>query len=140
MAMWIYQNSEFTEDQINAHIGFVYIIKNLQTGRCYIGKKLFWFSKTRTIKGKKKREKVLSDWPKYWSSSEELVGDVEKHGEENFTREILYLCGSKGALNYMELREQILRNVLVKPDEWYNGFVGGRIHRSHVIGKLPIEL
>lgn len=129
--MWLYQGSEFTEDQIDKHIGYVYLITNKTNNRKYIGKKLFWFSKTRTIKGKKKKEKVLSDWQKYWSSSEELKKDVQELGEENFTREILYLCSNKGTMSYLELREQIDRRVL-ETDDYYNGFVGGKIHKSHV--------
>lgn len=129
--MWIYQGSEFTEDQIDKHIGFVYLITNKTNGRKYIGKKLFWFSKTRTVKGKKKKEKSLSDWPIYWSSSEELKNDVKSLGEENFTREILYLCGNKGTMSYLELREQIDRRVM-ETDEYYNAFVGGKIHKKHI--------
>ena len=54
MGMWIYQNKEFTEDQIDKYIGYVYLITNKLNGRKYIGKKLFWFAKTRVVKGKKK--------------------------------------------------------------------------------------
>ena len=132
MVMWKYQNKEFTESDIGSYIGFVYLITNLKTNRKYIGKKLFWFSKTKTVKGKKKKEKALSDWPTYWSSSEELKKDVIDLGEENFTREILHLCSNKGTMSYLELREQMDARVLEKQDEWYNGFVGGKIHRSHV--------
>ena len=129
--MWTHRGSEFTENQIDKYIGYVYLITNKLNGRKYIGKKLFWFSKTRIVKGKKKKEKVLSDWESYWSSSEELKKDVKELGEENFTREILYLCSNKGTMSYLELREQIDRRVL-ETDEYYNGFVGGKIHKSHV--------
>ena len=130
--MWKYQGNEFTESMIEKYIGYVYLITNKTNNRQYIGKKLFWFSKTRTIKGKKKKEKVLSDWQSYWSSSEELKKDVMELGEENFTREILYLCSSKGTMSYLELREQMDNRVLENQQVWYNGFVGGKIHRSHV--------
>ena len=120
MVMWIYQNKEFTENDIGKYIGFVYLITNKTNNRRYVGKKLFWFSKTRTVKGKKKKEKALSDWQDYWSSSEELKAEVKKLGEENFTREILYLCSNKGTMSYLEAREQFAHRVLENPNEWYN--------------------
>lgn len=132
MRMWKYQGTEFTEEMIDKYVGYVYLITNKTNNRQYIGKKLFWFSKTRTIKGKKKKEKVLSDWQSYWSSSEELKKDVMELGEENFTREIIYLCSTKGTMSYLELREQMDNRVLENQKAWYNGFVGGKIHRSHV--------
>lgn len=130
--MWIYQNKEFTESDIDKNIGYVYLITNRINNRQYIGKKLFWFSKTRTVKGKKKKEKALSDWQTYWSSSEELKNDVVTLGEENFTREILYLCSNKGTMSYLEAREQFARRVLEFPDLWYNGIIQCKIHRTHV--------
>jgi hypothetical protein len=129
--MWIYENRQFEDSEIDKYIGFVYLITNKTNNRKYVGKKLFWFTKTRTIKGKKKREKSFSDWKMYWSSSEELKGDVKNLGEENFTREILHLCMNKGTMSYLELREQIDRRVL-ETNEYYNAFVGGKIHKSHV--------
>lgn len=132
MVMWIYQNKEFTESDIGKYIGYVYLITNNINNRQYIGKKLFWFSKTRTVKGKKKKEKALSDWQNYWSSSEELKNDVVSLGEENFTREILYLCSNKGTMSYLEAREQFARRVLEFPDLWYNGIIQCKIHRTHV--------
>lgn len=132
MVMWIYQNKEFTESDIGKYIGYVYLITNTINNRQYIGKKLFWFSKTRTVKGKKKKEKALSDWQNYWSSSEELKNDVVSLGEENFTREILYLCSNKGTMSYLEAREQFARRVLEFPDLWYNGIIQCKIHRTHV--------
>jgi hypothetical protein len=35
-------------------------------------------------------------------------------------------------MSYIEMREQITRDVLLKPDEYLNGFVGGKIHRNHL--------
>ena len=130
--MWIYKDIEFNELLIGKYIGFVYLITNKKTGRRYIGKKLFWFSKTKTVKGKKKREKIPSDWKEYWSSSEELKKDVKELGEENFTREILHLCPNKGMMSYVEAKLQFHHEVLENPDLWYNGVIQCRVHRSHV--------
>lgn len=130
--MWIYKSEEFTDDQIGKYTGFVYLITNKKTGRAYIGKKLFWFTKTKTVKGKKKKVKVPSDWKDYWSSSDELKKDVELLGEGNFTREILHLCPNKGMMSYMEAKLQFLHEVLEKPDLWYNGQIQCRVHRSHI--------
>jgi hypothetical protein len=130
--MWLYQDREFTEADIGDNVGFVYLITNLMDGRRYIGKKLFQFSKTRQVKGKKKKYKAPSDWLTYWSSSPELQADVERLGESNFRREILYLCGTKGTLSYVEAREQFSFRVLEQPNAWYNKLIQCRIHASHV--------
>ncbi len=129
--MWLYNNNEFTEEMINDHSGFVYIITNLLTGRMYVGQKNFWMPKTRMVKGKKKKTKVVSDYMNYYGSNEELKKHVVDHGVENFKREIIHLCKNKGTQNYLELREQIDRRVMEK-DDYYNSFVGGKIHRKHI--------
>ena len=77
---WIYQG-EIVED-IGNYVGFVYIITNLRTEKKYIGKKNFYFSKTKQIKGKKKRYKVESDWKDYFGSNEELKQHVKILGTE----------------------------------------------------------
>lgn len=130
--MWTYQGKEFSDEDIGNSLGFVYKITNMLDGRIYFGQKKFFFTKTRTIKGKKKREKALSDWKDYWSSSNELKEDVARLGPENFVREILHLCKSKGDMNYLEMREQIVHDVLLFPKMYYNEYVGGRISRSHL--------
>jgi hypothetical protein len=129
--MWLYNGEPF-EEIGSDHFSFVYLITNLLTGKQYIGKKLFWFSKTKQVKGKRKKYKVESDWREYWSSSEELKADVAQLGEENFRREILYFCPNKGTASYVEAREQFDRRVLEKPDEYYNGIINLRVHRNHV--------
>jgi hypothetical protein len=113
-------------------LGFVYLITNKLDGRLYVGKKLAKFSKTKTVKGKKKRFKVDSDWKEYWGSSIDLSNDIELHGVENFTREILHFCKNKGSIGYLEAREQMDRRVLENPDKYYNRQIMCRIHTKHV--------
>ena len=127
---WLYKGIPFIEPDIK-ELGFVYLITNTITGRKYIGKKLFWFSKTKTIKGKKKRIKVPSDWQTYWSSSDEVQKDVIANGENNFTREILHICSNKGSCNYLEAREQMDRRVL-ETEDYYNGQIQCRVHKTHL--------
>ena len=136
---WLYEGVEVTE--LPECVGFVYLIINNKSSRSYIGKKLSHFTKTSiktvTLKsGVKKKKKVKtqveSDWRTYWSSSTELQNDVKELGEENFAREILFYCQSKGTLSYIELREQILNKVLEDSTLWYNGIIQAKIHRSHV--------
>lgn len=129
--MWYYNNEPIFEidPKYNA---FVYLITNLVTGRKYIGLKLTKFSKTKQVKGKKKKIKVESDWRDYWSSSEELKEDVHKLGPEKFKREILHFCLNKGTANYLEAREQFDNRVLENPDLWYNGIINCRVHKAHI--------
>ena len=128
--MWLYNNSPLLEIPEKAY-GYVYLITNNITGRKYIGKKLFWFRKTKVLKGKKKRLKVESDWRTYWSSSDELKEDIKNLGEDNFTREILHICENKGMCNYLEAKEQMLRCVLETRD-YYNSQIQCRVHRTHI--------
>jgi hypothetical protein len=136
---WYYLNKEVTELPENI-VGFVYQITNLTNNRKYIGKKLAKFSKTKTrvVKlksGEKKKKKIRtkedSDWREYWSSSEELKKDVEKLGKQNFRRDILHFCNSKGMLSYMELKEQ-MENRVLETDGWYNGIIQCRISKTHL--------
>jgi hypothetical protein len=133
--MWSYNGEEFTSEMIEDNLGFVYIVTDKKTKMKYIGKKGFFSKVTKPpLKGKKRKRRSFkeSDWKKYCGSSEAVKMLVEENGLDHFDREILYLCKTKGELNYMELREQILREVLLKPDEYHNAFVGGKIHRAHI--------
>jgi hypothetical protein len=132
--MWLYNGKEFTSEMIEDNVGFVYVLTDKSNNKKYVGKKIF-VSKRRLppLKGKtRKRTKIVeSDWQTYYGSSEEVKQIVEDLGEENFHREILHLCKSKGELSYLELKEQMEREVLLS-DEYYNGIVQVKIHRSHV--------
>lgn len=130
---WIYKDKDFTEDDIGDNYGFVYCITNLSSGKKYIGKKFFYSSKTKQVKGKKKKTKVSSDWQTYYGSNEELKKDVIIHGKENFKREILHLCLSKGAAGYLEAKEQFINGVL-EGDDYYNTWIMVRVRKSHLKG------
>lgn len=132
---WIYNDLPFDEDEIKNNFGFVYLITNISNGKKYIGKKQFYFKKTKSVKGKKKRILVDSDWRDYWSSSDILKEEVTNTGQENFHRTILRLCKTKSECSYWELKYQIEYDVLLKPDEFYNEWVSCRIRRSHLIKK-----
>ena len=140
---WIFEDT-LVETLPEDCVGFVYLITNNISGRKYIGKKLAKFSKTtyRVVKlknGKKKRKKIKgkidSDWQTYYGSSPELTKDVVELGIEQFSREILYYCKSKSECSYIEAREQFARRVL-ETNDYYNGHVQVRVHKSHINGKL----
>ncbi len=136
--MWFYNDIEYnpTEEEIKPFVGFVYLITDLTNNKKYVGKKNLWSTRRLApLKGyKRKRVKVTqSDWQNYYGSSEEVKLLVENSGRDRFKREILRLCISKGECSYYEMREQMVRDVLLKPDEYYNAFVGGKIHRKHVL-------
>ena len=78
---------------------FVYLITNKKNGMKYVGKKLAKFKTTKPpLKGKKNKRRGYkeSDWKTYWGSSDHLIEDVAKYGEDNFIREILHMCPSRG--------------------------------------------
>ena len=134
--MWYYKDKAYepTEEELKEWVGFVYVITDKSNDKMYVGKKQFWSKKTLPpLKGKtrKRRSIVESDWKKYYGSSDLVKQLLTEHGEQNFYREILYFGKSKGELGYMEMREQVLRNVLLD-DNYYNGIVNARVHRNHV--------
>lgn len=133
--MWYMNEIEFKDapDDIE---GFVYVITDKRNDKKYVGKKKFW-SVTRKppLKGKTRKRVVRkeSDWMKYYGSSELVNQLLVEHGEDNFHREIIHLCKTKGEMSYLEAKEQFDRNVLLN-DEYYNEFIGCKIHSKHVTG------
>ena len=132
--MWLYNGEEFTSEMIDGWGGFVYLLTDLENGKKYVGKKNFWSTrKLPPLKGKTRRrtKKAESNWQDYYGSSEEVMLLVENSGGSRFRREILHLCKSKGEMSYLELKEQMDREVLLN-DDYYNGIIQVKIHRSHV--------
>ena len=136
--MWLYNGEEFTSEMIEKYVGFVYEIYDTEAKMFYIGKKKFWSKVTKPpLKGQKRKRRSLkeSDWQSYYGSSETVKELVENTGEWRFQRKILRLCKTLGEMSYYETKEQIDREVLFKPDEYYNAFIGCKIHRAHVYPK-----
>ena len=135
MSEWTYNNKPFNSDMIEDYIGFVYEVYDTEAKMKYIGKKKFWSKVTKPpLKGKKNKRRSLkeSDWKDYYGSSEEVKSLVENTGEWRFKRKIIRLCKTLGEMSYYEMKEQIDNDVLLKPNEYYNAFVGGKIHRKHL--------
>ena len=135
MSEWTYNNKPFNSDMIEDYIGFVYEVYDTEAKMKYIGKKKFWSKVTKPpLKGKKNKRRSLkeSDWKSYYGSSEEVKSLVENTGEWRFKRKIIRLCKTLGEMSYYEMKEQLDNDVLLKPNEYYNAFVGGKIHRRHL--------
>ena len=133
--MWLYENKEYDETP-EEYQGFVYEIEELSTGKKYIGKKNFWRPKILPKNSKRTRRvrtRVESDWKKYFGSSKEVQALVESNGIENYKREILRLCKTKGEMSYYEAKEQFINDVLLS-DDYYNEFIGCKIHSKHIRG------
>lgn len=135
--MWLKDNTQWQPPEDFNHkemYGMVYLITNLTNGRKYVGKKFFWSQKTLPITKTRKRRKrtlVESDWRDYWGSNKHLQKDVEELGPDNFKREILHICKSKGELSYMEMKEQVVRDVLLTED-YYNGIIAVKVNANSV--------
>ena len=131
--MWTYNDNEYDETP-EEYQGFVYVITELDTDKKYIGKKFFWKPKTLPITKKRKRRvktRVESDWRKYYGSSKEVQQLLEMKGSDNFKREILRLCKTKGECSYFEAKYQFDNDVLLRND-YYNEFIGCKIHSKHL--------
>ena len=122
---WTLDGRQFTSDDIGDFYGFVYRITNLVNGHDYVGRKYFFtVRKLKPLMGFKRKRKVTkeTDWQEYWGSSKRLLEDIEKLGKENFKREIICLCESRGDTNYMEAKIQFDEEVLLNPEN-YNGII-----------------
>ena len=134
--MWLYNEQQYN-DTPEDYQGFVYVITELDTGKKYIGKKNFWKPKTLPITKTRKRRvrtRVESDWRKYYGSNNTVKQLVESKGEQNYKREILKLCKTKGEMSYYEAKLQFENDVLLS-DIYYNEFIGCKIHSKHIRNK-----
>lgn len=112
-------------EHVQNFYGMVYLLINKETKRKYIGKKFFWSKVTRSVKGKKKKVLVESDWKKYYGSNKELKEELANGAE--FERYLVQLCESKTECAYWEMDYQIRCEALLT-EEYYNQFIGGKIN------------
>ena len=131
--MWYY-NNELFEITPEEYQGFVYQITELHTNKKYIGKKNFWKPKILPVNKTRKRRvrtRSESDWKEDFGSADVVRHLVEARGVDKFKREILYLCKTKGEMSYYEAKLQFEHDVLLS-DEYYNEFIGCKIHSRHI--------
>ena len=131
--MWTY-NDKLYDTTPEDYQGFVYIITERDTGKKYLGKKNFWRPKIlpkNSKRARRVRTRVESDWKIYYGSNKEVQALVESKGQENYKREIIRLCKTKGEMSYFEAKAQFDNDVLLS-DEWYNEFIGCKIHSKHL--------
>jgi len=134
--MWLY-NNEIFDTTPDDYQGFVYIITELDTDKKYIGKKNFWRPKIlpkNSKRSRRQRTRVESDWREYYGSNKEVQLLVESKGRDNYKREILRLCKTKGQMSYYEAKLQFENDVLLS-DIYYNEFIGCKIHSRHLKDK-----
>ena len=130
---WFYDDKLF-EETPEDYQGFVYEIVDLYNNKRYIGKKNFWKPKILPKNSKRSRRvrtRVESDWKTYYSSNKELQLLAEKNDEVLFERIILRLCRTKGEMSYYEAKLQFDNDVLLR-DDYYNEFIGCKIHAKHL--------
>ncbi len=127
-------------------VSFVYIITNKKTGQYYIGKKSLYLNKKKKLtkielleyegkRGRKPKTKKItseSDWKSYYSSNEQLKGDVIKLGENNFDRKILEFCTTKKLATYYEVYHQFRTECLKDPLS-YNSNILGSFYRKDLV-------
>lgn len=94
--------------------GFIYCVENTLTKQKYVGKKSFWARTRKKVKGRRKRKLTVkeSTWRYYKSSSDALKNDISRLGLDVFVFSVLSFHRSKAELNYAEVKEQFLRDVL----------------------------
>ena len=127
--MWLYEGKEFVLE--GDWYGFVYLIENLVTGKKYIGRKYLTKAGYKTVKGKRKKIRVESDWDDYYGSSPALKADIDYFGKDSFKRTILRLCKSRGECNYFETKYIFDNDAILDPN-YYNNWVSCKIQASHV--------
>lgn len=146
---WLYKEREVSNiSQVpEGTFGFVYEVTHLPTGKKYIGKKVFYFERSKRlsqkqvallkeeraaqgIKGRcpsKVVERKESDWLTYAGSQKEIKDLLKQGSLSDFKREILMFVPTKKLLTYFETKYQMIYQVL-ENDEYLNSNVSGKFY------------
>ena len=138
---WVYNSNPITNlnDFPKDTFGFIYIVKNTNTNKSYIGKKVLYHNKKvklgkkevaeLTGVGRKPTTKIVtkeSDWLNYYGSNKEVMQLIKEGKQASFTRTIIKLAPNKKLLTYYETQALFTYKVLEHPELFYNDNVLGK--------------
>lgn len=128
---WLYQGTFFDPELVGDNVGFVYEIKNIETGERYIGQKKFTKAGYKQVKGKKKKIRKDSGWRDYYGSGPRWLESMKGFPLSNFRRVILRICKTKGECNYYESKTILEVDALLKKI-YINDWCQSKISRAHL--------
>ena len=138
---WVYNSKPITDlnDFPKDTFGFIYIVKNTETNKSYIGKKVLYHNKKvklgkkevaeLTGVGRKPTTKIVtkeSDWESYYGSNKEVMQLIKDGKQDLFTRTIIKLASNKKLLTYYETQALFTYKVLEQPESFYNDNILGK--------------
>jgi hypothetical protein len=138
---WVYNSKPITNlnDFPKDTFGFIYIVKNTDTNKSYIGKKVLYHNKKvklgkkevaeLTGVGRKPTTKIVtkeSDWETYYGSNKEVMQLIKDGKQDLFTRTIIKLASNKKLLTYYETQALFTYKVLEQPESFYNDNILGK--------------
>lgn len=149
---WTYNGRLVTEisDMPEGTYGFIYETHHKPSGRKYIGKKVLYFERNKTL-GKKAlealreerkaqgiggrvplKQKIVteSDWKTYYGSHKEILELTKSEGPMNFERKILCYVPNKKLLTYYECKYLFINEVLENQSDYINDNVLGKFYRK----------
>jgi hypothetical protein len=145
---WTYNNTPITDlnDFPKDTFGFIYIVKNNDTNKSYIGKKVLYHNKKvklgkkeiaeLTGVGRKPTTKIVtkeSDWLNYYGSNKEVMQLIKDGKQDLFTRTIIKLAPNKKLLTYYETQALFTYKVLEHPELFYNDNVLGKFYSKDFV-------
>ena len=138
---WVYNSKPITNlnDFPKDTFGFIYIVKNNDTNKSYIGKKVLYHNKKvklgkkeiaeLTGVGRKPTTKIVtkeSDWETYYGSNKEIMQLIKEGKQSSFTRTIIKLAPNKKLLTYYETQALFTYKVLEHPESFYSDNILGK--------------